>query len=172
MLAGMGNGIVARPRWSPDVIEMAYQLWARDAGQNVAEVRRRMTTILDTAPPENTIREWSQRDGWRDRWKAELRASTPVPTEEHVQSLSVAAVSAVKYLSLVAAGTVPYDKDRVAVNQYLETAGRSLILAAAKQSGRGASQRAARVHGGTVDLSTLTPSELYQLEQQTERDPR
>jgi len=149
-------------RWPPAVVELGYHLYASSAQQNVSEAARQLSAITKEEVPATTAYDWANAGQWAERYGREKQVAIDVPAMAHVGVLAVAGLTAVRYLSKVAAGHEPYDRDRVAVNQYMESAARSLILAAAKTDGR--RKPKPKAADDLPDLTTLSSEDLEALE--------
>lgn len=149
--------------WSPETLEVAYQVWSGVAGRNGAETRRQLAVMGYGTIPYSTLNQWVAANGWHDRAAAELVASVRIPVERHVSTLQVAGVNAVDYLSKVTSGAVPPDPDRIRAAIHLETAARSLIL---KQADSDRRQLKRERSPAARDVSAMSSDELEQYERE------
>ena len=172
ILPRMTETRIAR-RWPAEIIETAYQVWAGAAKQNVSETVRLLAGILPEVPPVNTVHLWRHRQDWANRDRSELAVAARLPGQMHVERLQVAGLEATEYLASVTTGRVIPDTDRIKAAMHLESAARSLILQAAKQSTDGRRKRQPpQPERGTVDVDTLDSAQLeqYEREQRDRRD--
>jgi hypothetical protein len=165
--------VAAKPtkRWPPETIELAYQLWAGAADRNAAETCRILTTIVDEAPPETSVKRWRDTQQWVKRSQLEYPERTPLPTLEHPRVLGVAVLYAVELLRKTITGERVPTAVQLDAAKHVEAAHRSLIL---KQADIDKGDRRKRVvvrDNVPASLASMSDDELEQEEQRRrERD--
>lgn len=85
-------------RWTDEVRELAYQLWAYTCGRNATRVARVMEDEHDVSVPVRTIQHWAATDDWSTRVRDDLSSIAPDLHQTIVSELILGAVESARVL--------------------------------------------------------------------------
>ena len=101
-MGNFGSGF----RWSDDVKELAFQVWAFRADRDAVKTTRLLNSTHDVAVNVDTVRRWVRSADWHGRLQGTLRDVAPAIYEHSKFDLLRAAEAGGRYLRDILAGAV------------------------------------------------------------------
>lgn len=92
--------------------ELAYQVWAFEAGQVATQAVAILARDHDVTVPVRTMQDWAAR-GWHERFERELSAIAPAIRRKTVTEIVLGSLEAAQGLRRVVRGDEAPDKTRV-----------------------------------------------------------
>ena len=101
-------------RYSDDDRQLAYEVWALEAGQNTEKTSAILSAQHGLSVDGRRIRDWRDRHSWETRYAAEVEAAAPMLRHRAFGILVVGSPEAAAYLRAVVTGQEQPEKTRVA----------------------------------------------------------
>lgn len=158
-----------KPEHAPEVVELAFELWAFECDRNTARVARRLGEMLDEDQPrphQTTVSYWARTRGWDIKADQRIADLAPHLRARQLGRLFMMGNQALDTFSQVLTGELDLQKQaplqaKVAVStKVLE------LLGLGTAAGRGEAPRLQVQSEQREDLDLLSPQELARLQRE------